>query len=59
MKYKLVGVYERSDGTIFRQCIRHLSEDESTDNQLIHRLIQDYSKSLGEDYYLIDYYFGY
>ena len=59
MKYKLVAVYERWDGTILKQCIRHLTEQESVDNQLIHRLIQDYSKSLGEGYYLIDYYFGY
>ena len=59
MKYKLVAVYERWDGTLLRQCVRHLTEEESVDNQLIHRLIRDYSKSLGEGYYLIDYYFGY
>ena len=59
MKYKLVAVYERWDGTLLRQCVRHLTEEESVDNQLIHRLIREYSESLGKGYYLIDYYFGY
>ena len=59
MKYKLVAVYERWDGTILRQCVKILTEEESTDNQLIHRLIQWHINSLGEGYYLVDYYLGY
>lgn len=59
MKYRLIAVYERWDGTLLKQCIKNLTEEESVDNLLIHRLIQNHSKNLGEGYYLIDYYFGY
>ena len=56
MKYRLVAVYERWDGTLLKQCVRYLTEKESVDNQLIHRIIQEYTKELGKGYYLIDYY---
>ena len=59
MKYKLMVVYERPDGSIFKQHIKTLTEEESVDNALIHRIIKAYTERLGEAYYLIDYYFMY
>jgi len=59
MKWKLIAVVERADGSLFRQNIRYVSEEESNDNALISRLVREYKYNLGEDYFIIDYYIGY
>ena len=59
MKWKLIVVVERADGTLFRQCVRKITEEESIDNALINRLIRNYKSELGEDYFIVDYYVGY
>ena len=59
MKWKLIAVVERADGTLFRQNVRYITDEESTDNALISRLIREYKYNLGDDYFIIDYYVGY
>ena len=59
MKWKLIAIIERLDGTIFRQCVRTLTEDESVDNELINRALSKYKDLLGDDYLIMDYYVGY
>ena len=58
-KYKLMVVVERADGSLFRQSIKLLTQEEFNDNSLVSRLIQAYKNRLGDDYFIIDYYFGY
>lgn len=59
MKWKLIAIIERLDGTILRQCVRTLTEDESVDNDLINRALSKYKDLLGDDYLIMDYYVGY
>ena len=59
MKWKLIAIIERLDGTILRQCVRTLTEEESTDNSLINNLLKKYKDLLGDDYLIMDYYIGY
>lgn len=59
MKWKLIATIERANGSLFRQNVRYLTEEESVDNALINRLLKEYKDSLGEDYFIIDYYVGY
>lgn len=59
MKWKLIAIIERLDGTIFRQCVKTLTEEESTDNSLINNLLKKYKDLLGDDYLIMDYYIGY
>ena len=59
MKWKLIAVVERADGSLFRQNIKFITDEESKDNALITKLIREYKYNLGEDYFIIDYYIGY
>ena len=59
MKWKLIATIERTNGTLFRQNVRYLTEEESKNKDLIHKLLRNYQNELGEDYFLIDYYIGY
>ena len=59
MRYKLMVEVERFDGSLFKQCVRHLTEEEAKDKELIHRLIQNYLKHLGHGYYIVDWYLDY
>ena len=59
MKWKLIAIIERLDGTILRQCVRTLTEEESTDNSLINNALSKYKDLLGDDYLIMDYYIGY
>lgn len=59
MKWKLIATIERINGTLFRQNVRYLTEEESKDKDLIHKLLTNYQNELGEDYFLIDYFIGY
>lgn len=61
MKYKLIAIVERIDnGTILRQNVRYLTEEEFNDNVKVSHILRNYMDMLGRDYYvLIDYYFGY
>ena len=59
MKWKLIAVVERADGSLFRQNVKFITEEESNDNALITKLIREYKYNLGKDYFIIDYYIGY
>ena len=58
MKWKLLVTIARSDGTTFQQNIRYLTEEESSDQTLIHRLLKEYKQNLGKGYYIVDWYVG-
>ena len=56
MKYYLYAVIERADGSLMRQRVRKMNEDNTTTED-IRRILKNYVKMLGTGYYLIDWYF--
>ena len=56
MKYYLYAVIERADGSLMRQRVRKMNEDNTTTED-IRRILNNYVKMLGTGYYLIDWYF--
>lgn len=56
MKYYLYAVIERDDGSLLRQRVRKMDEDNTTTED-IRRILKNYVKMLGTGYYLIDWYF--
>lgn len=58
MKWKLIVTIARSDGTTFQQNIQNLTEEESSDQSLIHRLLKEYKQNLGKGYYIVYWYVG-
>ena len=56
MKYYLYAVIERVDGSLLRQRVRKMNEDDTTTED-IRRILKNYVKMLGTGYYLIDWYF--
>lgn len=56
MKYRLMAVFERENGTIFYQNVKYVSEEESYNHELMLQLIREYKRMLGKDYLLVDWY---
>ena len=56
MKYRLMAVFERENGTIFRQNVKYLTEEESFKEEVIMKYIREYKRMLGKDYLLVDWY---
>lgn len=54
LKWNLIAVFERLDGTIFKQRIAKVDEDISPEE--VHKLIKGYKKILGDSYFTIDWY---
>ena len=59
MKYKLMVVVERPDGSLFKQCVSHLTPEEANNEETIRHLIRHYIGMLGSDYYVVDRYLDY
>ena len=57
--YKLYVVVERFDGTLFRQYVCAITEEQSKDITEIHLRIRNYMKYLGHGYYCCDYFLEY
>lgn len=54
LKWDLVAVFERLDGTILRQRIAKVDEDISEEE--VRKKIKAYKKILGDTYFTIDWY---
>lgn len=52
MKYLLMALVERYDGSTYTQCITYLTEESKNNKELIERSIKEFKRMLGKDYYL-------
>lgn len=59
MSYKLYVVVERFDGSLFRQWVCTLTEEQSRSFNEIQVRVKNYMKMLGHGYYCCDYYLEY
>lgn len=54
MKYLLMALVSRYDGSTYTQVITYLSEENKNNKQIINNAIKSFERMLGKDYYLIN-----
>lgn len=59
IKFSIIVIVERPDGSIFRQRIKKVEPEEEKDRSLISKEIRSYKKILGRGYLILDWYIGY
>ena len=53
MKYLLMACVERFDGTTYTQLVDYLTEEQKHNTVLINKILDQFKKSLGKDYYVV------
>lgn len=59
MRYKLYATIERFDGSLFKQWVCTLTEEQANDQNEIHLRLKNYRKLLGHGYWIIDWFLEY